>query len=901
VRASDDDEEEEEEDDDEEEVTEEEGDAVGARGFAGASAPLGDTAASSEEEEEDMEEALGQYELLAKRKRIDGYELLVRALSTAVLPGRSVRSLPCSPSARRGSRRQRAALTGAEELEEFFAGGALRRRALRSRKGKRSRGTSTAAALMPAEAGRKLADATLLYMNGDTARATPLLQDVIRLAPGAPDGYSAMAALHEARGDGRRALDFKMIAAHLTPRDALIWRALAQQSVALGNSRQAIYCLTRVLRLEPEDPHARWDRSILYSEIGELRKAAEGLEWLRKLRPTDGDVATMLARMHHRLGAPERACELLDTFVKDNPDAADATLVNMLAEVLIELGRHAETLALLDRESPGICVDGAAMPLDLSVKGAVCHAYLGDVEKAEDALRPLLEASCGEFADLYLQAANAFWAVGDAARSYRLLTPLRALPEYDSPQLWARLATCLCEQRDVNGACALYEEVLVQHPGHHEATAAYAELLMAHGRMDEAMVQLARLDGDPQAAQAAVASLAGDPEAVLRRLRAAKLRGCAGDHASLLAMALPLVAQSLEAETGAVAAAVAAAAAGLGRRGGRKAKPTQEPPSATGVFQGFVTKTPRRHKQDAEPGGGGGGGGASAHASAAAAAQRALALSTLPQPAIPHMLRDEETFAVFTACVGALNAQGRLSEAAALVEGAAALAKGNPALRDRLPALRHLDAELAEARGDNSGAAAALRGILSSAPPPGGTLVQWNAFARATTAAGVTAKQAKLLGRLGSRHPGNAAVPTMHAAALAAERGVCTPQALASLFRAFRLAPRQPLVCLALGSALIQHAMSRGVADRHAAVLAAFGFIQRYAALRGNPGESQFNTARALHALGLVHLALPLYEQALQEEGGGVAREAAHNLARIYLGAGAPGLARELMRRYNTV
>ena len=88
VRATDDeDEDEEEEDEEEEEGTEEEGAAVRARGFAGTSALLGDTAAGSEEEEEeeDIEEALGQYELLAKRKRIDGYEPLVHAASTALL------------------------------------------------------------------------------------------------------------------------------------------------------------------------------------------------------------------------------------------------------------------------------------------------------------------------------------------------------------------------------------------------------------------------------------------------------------------------------------------------------------------------------------------------------------------------------------------------------------------------------------------------------------------------------------------------------------------------------------------------------------------------------------------------------------------------------------------------
>ncbi len=121
---------------------------------------------------------------------------------------------------------------------------------------------------------------------------------------------------------------------------------------------------------------------------------------------------------------------------------------------------------------------------------------------------------------------------------------------------------------------------------------------------------------------------------------------------------------------------------------------------------------------------------------------------------------------------------------------------------------------------------------------------------------------------------------------------------------------------------------------------------QEYAALRRNPQEAAYNLGRAAHQMGLLHLAVPLYERALAEPGpdpghtldpdAGAAqqagppataaaaaadgqdpaepwldgagapragalclkREAAHNLAQLYRAIGAPGLARQVVRRY---
>jgi general transcription factor 3C polypeptide 3 (transcription factor C subunit 4) len=54
--------------------------------------------------------------------------------------------------------------------------------------------------------------------------------EVVRLAPNVADSYHTLGLCHEALGDRRKALNFYMIAAHLTPKDSSLWRRLAAWS-----------------------------------------------------------------------------------------------------------------------------------------------------------------------------------------------------------------------------------------------------------------------------------------------------------------------------------------------------------------------------------------------------------------------------------------------------------------------------------------------------------------------------------------------------------------------------------------------------------------------------------------------------------------------------------------------
>lgn len=145
-------------------------------------------------------------------------------------------------------------------------------------------------------------------------KAIELLQEVVRQEPGVAAPYHTLGLIYEDMKDPKKALEFYMIAAHLTPKDLLQWKRLAQMSryapepqcaptlvlIAFReqkNPHQALYCLGKAIRLDPEDHDSVWDRCVLFTEVGEYKKAIDGLLVLTEARPGDADVIKELAKV----------------------------------------------------------------------------------------------------------------------------------------------------------------------------------------------------------------------------------------------------------------------------------------------------------------------------------------------------------------------------------------------------------------------------------------------------------------------------------------------------------------------------------------------------------------------------------------------------------------------------
>ena len=77
-------------------------------------------------------------------------------------------------------------------------------------------------------------------------------------------------------------------------------------------------------------------------------------------------VVKMLARLHHRMGAPEKATEVLEAQVREHPDDTDLTHINILAELFMDAGRFEQAAKLIRAAEVLPCMRGG-IPIDLTV------------------------------------------------------------------------------------------------------------------------------------------------------------------------------------------------------------------------------------------------------------------------------------------------------------------------------------------------------------------------------------------------------------------------------------------------------------------------------------------------------------------------------------------------------
>ncbi|KAL0077353.1 hypothetical protein J3Q64DRAFT_1769112 [Phycomyces blakesleeanus] len=158
--------------------------------------------------------------------------------------------------------------------------------------------------------------------------------------------------------------------------------------------------------------------------------------------------------------------------------------------------------------------------------------------------------------------------------------------------------------------------------------------------------------------------------------------------------------------------------------------------------------------------------------------------------------------------------------------------------------------------------------------------------------------------------------------------------AIMFLLRAYALAPNDTLITLLLSINFIQRAMQSRTDNRHMQILQGMVFMNQYSNERKYLQEKAYNMGRIFHFLGLTHLAIPHYEEALcqpsakyqgirkarpiedvymwpvdnmykdeddEDDETDLKRESAHNLQNIYLTSGNFALAQILLVKYCSV
>ncbi|CAG8843432.1 35603_t:CDS:2, partial [Racocetra persica] len=117
-----------------------------------------------------------------------------------------------------------------------------------------------------------LGDANLHYVNKEYPEAIAILQEIVKIDPNIHIAWFTLGTIQDEVGCPDKALQLYLVAAHLTPKDASLWKRLGLSSKNQNALHQAIYCFSKAIRCDPNDDDAIWDRCILYGEIGEYRK-----------------------------------------------------------------------------------------------------------------------------------------------------------------------------------------------------------------------------------------------------------------------------------------------------------------------------------------------------------------------------------------------------------------------------------------------------------------------------------------------------------------------------------------------------------------------------------------------------------------------------------------------------
>ena len=146
-----------------------------------------------------------------------------------------------------------------EDLDVFLMGGEQKKKkrakgddakakaAPKKKRRKKTMATATAAGVSQ-KAKDLLGKANLAFTNGDYSTAAENLLLVIQEAPGLAEPFHTLGIIYEEWGNMKKSEEFFLLAVHLTPNDAELWRRVAGVAKSRGDLAQAAYCLRRCLR-----------------------------------------------------------------------------------------------------------------------------------------------------------------------------------------------------------------------------------------------------------------------------------------------------------------------------------------------------------------------------------------------------------------------------------------------------------------------------------------------------------------------------------------------------------------------------------------------------------------------------------------------------------------------------
>ncbi|OCT86295.1 hypothetical protein XELAEV_18019987mg [Xenopus laevis] len=729
-----------------------------------------------------------------------------------------------------------------------------------------------------------MGEANIRFARGESEDAILMCMEIIRQAPLAYEPFSTLAMIYEDQGDMEKSLQFELIAAHLNPSNTEEWVRLAEMSLEQDNIKQAIFCYGKALKYNPTNIRYLWERSSLYEQIGEHKLAMDGYRRiLNLLSPSDGErfmqLARDMAKSYYETNDIASAIGTIEEALAKHQNLVAIEDVNIAAELYISNKQYDKALdvitqfsgitlsksdtGLLDSAESVVCNMPDGVPIDISVKMMLCLIHLNILEPVYPLLTFLMEQNPEEVGDLYLDVAEAFLDAGEYNSALPLLSALVCSEKYNLAVVWLRHADCLKALGHMEKAAESYSKVVDMAPLHLDARISLSTLQQQLGQPEKALEALEPMY-DPD-------TLAQDSNAAQQELKLllhrstllfsqGKLYDYVDTLLTMLAMLLKIAMS--------------------------RAQVCLISSSKSGERHLYLLKVSRDKM--------------STNDDQDTASCDGKSIFTV----LTSVLTKDDWWSLLLKSIFALCDLTRFKEAELLVDSS-------------LEYYSFYDDRVKRKELEYFGLSAAILDknfrkaynyirimLMENVNRP----QLWNIFNQITMHS-QDVRHHRFCLRLMLKNPSNLALCVLsgHNAFVSGS----FKHALAQYVQAFRIEMTDPLHSLCIGLTFVHMASQKFVLKRHALLVQGFSFLNRYLELRGSCQESYYNLGRALHQIGLVHLAIHYYKQALElpplqlegmeEDHLDLRRDSAFNLSLIYQNSGNPEIARRLLYQYCVV
>ncbi|KAG0056447.1 transcription factor TFIIIC subunit tfc4 [Gryganskiella cystojenkinii] len=392
-----------------------------------------------------------------------------------------------------------------------------------------------------------LGRANLAYVTKDFNEAVELYQQVIVKDPKIPQAWLNMGEIQEDLGNKDKAIQLKLVAAHLRPKNSKLWKDLGRSSKNLEFNQQALYCFTKAYAADRTDMDALWDRSWMQAVMGQPEKAIRGYLSLLKTRPhympaleeivklyssQSQDNKKYQENMHRALEMYEAAylhySSMPDQYANsDDPFAAPTkedqpfsySALNILSDLYIMFEEYEKPLQIIktwsrrlqrrshqtywdeytdDREFETDDFDEElqsslgdrrtrGLPIDLRVKIGTCRLMFEEVKEAKVQFRYLWKCSVEDFPDLYENIAELYVQKQMWKDGYNVIRAMLQFDELDTPKTWIMAGECLRNMNRTSDAKHYLEQAHQADPTNLSVNLLLAEVYEELGNFPQAL------------------------------------------------------------------------------------------------------------------------------------------------------------------------------------------------------------------------------------------------------------------------------------------------------------------------------------------------------------------------------------------------------------------------------